>query len=59
MTEKSDLSRRSFLERLMLGAAGVGLACSVRETDEILAMNDGAKTRRMLCSAGPIMPPVN
>ena len=52
MQDKNDLSRRSFLERFVLGAAGVGLACNLRQKDEVLAMNDGRKLGVALLGLG-------
>jgi glucose-fructose oxidoreductase len=52
MADKSDLSRRSFLERFVVGAAGVGLACNLQRQEEIMAMNDGRKLGVALLGLG-------
>lgn len=49
---KRNISRRTFLERTLVGAAGVGLACNFQQQGEILAMNDGRKLGVALLGLG-------
>src|SRR5687767_10720304 len=52
MSNKNEISRRSFLENLILGTAGVGIACGMQPQDGILAMNDGRKLGVALLGLG-------